>query len=313
MKNKKKWYKSVSNWIVIVACIILIPILLINLSIMFQAQTNKDAVPSVFGYKPFIVLSGSMESEIFRGDLVITKIIEPEDLKKDDVIAFRDAENTVTTHRIIDIVENNGTKYFITKGDNNNSQDKNLVEYSDVEGLYITRIPGIGSMMNSLSQPTTILIVAMGITVIFVIGFSISTKKQRELERLEFLEYKKMKEEMNKEGSKTKKAKSIKAQEEDSLEEIEEESKPKKKSSTAATKKEPVKKTTSKAATDKAPAKKSTSKTVAKKEPVKKTTSTTKKSTSKSTTGSKTSTAKKTSTTSKSASTSKTTTKKKAN
>ena len=40
-----------------------------------------------------------MEKEIHKGDLIITKIIEPSTLKINDVIAFRDEENTVTTHR----------------------------------------------------------------------------------------------------------------------------------------------------------------------------------------------------------------------
>jgi len=194
METKKKWYKSVSNWIVIVACIILIPILLINLSIMFQAQTNKDAVPSVFGYKPFIVLSGSMENEIRIGDLIIVENTNPQKLVKGDVIAFRDAENTVTTHRIIDIVESDGVTYFVTKGDNNNSQDQNLVEYQDVEGIYRFRIPAVGTILNSLASPMMIIIVVLSITVIFVLAFYASTKRQREKEHQEFLEYKRQKE-----------------------------------------------------------------------------------------------------------------------
>ncbi len=194
MKKGKKWYKSFSNWLIIVACVILIPVLVMNISIMFQAKKNESAVPSIFGFKPFIVLSGSMETEIHKGDMIITKIVDPASLGVDDVIAFRDAEDTVTTHRIIDVVVEEGQTYFITKGDNNSTQDRNLVELSDVEGLYIGRIPGIGSMMNSLSEPTTIIIVVLGITIIFVIGFTISSKKQREAERKEFLEYKRMKE-----------------------------------------------------------------------------------------------------------------------
>lgn len=195
MNEKKEWYKSVGNWFFIIACIILVPILIINLYIMIQSKMNDDKVPNVFGYKPFIVLSNSMEKEIHKGDLVLTKMVDPKGLKKNDVIAFRDAENTVTTHRIIDIVEKEGEKYFITKGDNNNTQDKNLVEFSDVEGIYIARFPSLGSMMKSLSEPVTILIVFFGITLIFVVGFSISNKHQRDLERLEFLEYKRKKEE----------------------------------------------------------------------------------------------------------------------
>lgn len=192
---EKKWYQKISNWVFIVIFVLLFPILIMNLWIMFQAKANPDEVPSIFGYKPFIVLSGSMETEIYKGDLVIVKSILPETLQVNDIIAFKDAEETVTTHRIIDIVNKEGVNYFITKGDNNNTQDQNLVEYSDVEGKYVLRIPGIGSIMNSLAKPTTILIVLMGITLIFVIGFTISSKKQRDLEKAEFLEYKRQKEE----------------------------------------------------------------------------------------------------------------------
>ena len=198
MKNSKKWYQRVSNWLIIIACIILVPILLINIWIMVQANTNKDEIPSVFGYKPFIVLSGSMETEIYKGDLIISKVVDPETLKVNDIIAFRDAEDTVTTHRIIEIVDRDGEKLFITKGDNNNSQDQNLVELKDVEGLYVLRIPGIGTFMNSLAEPTTVIIAVLAITLAFIVGFSISSKKQRNEENKEFLEYKKMKEEAEK-------------------------------------------------------------------------------------------------------------------
>lgn len=198
MNTVKKWYQKVSNWVLITICVILIPILVMNISIMYQANTNKDEVPSVFGYKPFIVLSGSMETEIKKGDLIIVEETNPESLKVNDIIAFRDAEDTVTTHRIIEIVEKDGVTYFITKGDNNDSQDQNLVELDDVEGIYTLRIPGVGNALNALAQPTTIVIVVLGITAIFGIAFAVSTKKQREIEQQEFLEYKKMKEEMAK-------------------------------------------------------------------------------------------------------------------
>lgn len=198
----KKWYKKISNWIFALLLVILIPILIINIFIMVQANSNNDKVPSVFGYKPFIVLSGSMETKIHVGDLVITKEINPKTLKKKDVIAFRDDQNTVTTHRIIDIVDVNGKKYFVTKGDNNNSQDRNLVDYKDVEGLYVGRIPGIGTMLNELAKPTTIIIVFLGVTVIFALLFYISNRKLRTEEEKEFLEYKKMKEQQEKENKK---------------------------------------------------------------------------------------------------------------
>ena len=216
MKEGKKWYQSFSNWLIIIGCVILIPILVINLWIMFQSKTNSEKVPSVFGYKPFMVLSGSMESNIHKGDLIITKETNPASLKIDDIIAFKDAAGTITTHRIIDIIEDSGETYFITKGDNNSTQDQNLVALEDVEGIYVGRIPGIGSMMDSLAKPTTIMILVVSITAIFIIGFMISNKRQQDAERREFMEYKLRKELEEKErleNTQTKKTKSIKAEE----------------------------------------------------------------------------------------------------
>lgn len=191
---KEKWYKNSSNWFTIIACVILIPILVINCSILIQAKTHEDKIPSVFGYKPFIVLSDSMENKIRKGDLIFVGEVNVEKLKKDDIIAFRDNEDTVTTHRIIDIVEEDEQKYFVTKGDNNSSQDQSLVEGKDVEGIFKFRIAGVGNILNSLAQPTTIVIIVLGITIIFGLAFYASTKKQRKKEHEEFLEYKRQQE-----------------------------------------------------------------------------------------------------------------------
>lgn len=192
--EKKRWYKSIGNWLFILVLILLVPLLVANVYIMVSSKIDKDKVPNIFGYKPFIVLSGSMESSIRKGDLVITKMIDPSTLKENDIIAFRDVEGTVTTHRIIELVENEGINYFVTKGDNNTTQDLNLVEYDDVEGVYIGRIPNVGNLMNSFADPMVIVIMVAGITVIFAVGFMISNKRSSDKEREEFLEYKRQKE-----------------------------------------------------------------------------------------------------------------------
>ena len=191
---EKKWYQKVSNWLFGIVVVILLSILAINIHITIQAKNNENVVPSVFGYRPFFVLSGSMEKEIHKGDLIITKIIEPSTLKINDVIAFRDEENTVTTHRIIDMIERDGNTYFVTKGDNNNTQDQNLVEYKDVEGIYVGRVPLVGTILNELAKPVNAVILVMGITIIFILLFQRSSRKIKLEEQAEFLAYKKEKE-----------------------------------------------------------------------------------------------------------------------
>ena len=172
-------------------------ILLSNLFILFQAKTNDDKVPAIFGYKPFIVMSGSMESEIFTDDLIFVKTIDPDKLEKQDIIAFRTSDNVVVTHRIVNIYEQDGTKMFVTKGDNNKSNDGEPVSENAVEGIYKARIPKLGAYFLFINTPTgMILSILVAVVIIFIYAFvnmSIDKKqtdKENEKYRKEFEEFK---------------------------------------------------------------------------------------------------------------------------
>ena len=118
--NYQKENKRKSDIPFIIFLIICIPILIINLIIIIKGNMNPDKVPDVFGYKPFAVVSGSMETSINVGDLVIAKKIDSDkSLKNGDIIAFRTSDNYVVTHRIVETKDENGKRYFTTKGDNN--------------------------------------------------------------------------------------------------------------------------------------------------------------------------------------------------
>lgn len=140
----------------IIIIVILLPILFVNSVIIINSIMNPDKIPSFFGWKPFIVLSGSMESEIFPGDLAIVKDIETEELKVNDVIAFR-SEDIVVTHRIVEIKNENGAIKYKTKGDNNNSQDVGDVLPEQVEGLYKFKISKMGNLAMFMQTPTGII------------------------------------------------------------------------------------------------------------------------------------------------------------
>lgn len=113
----------------------------------------KDNTPSVFGYKNFIVLSGSMEPTLNVGDIVFVK--KDTDIKVDDIIAFR-IENGVVTHRVIEIIEKDGEKLYKTKGDANNTADDEFIRLSDIEGKYSFKIWYIGNIILFLKTKTGI-------------------------------------------------------------------------------------------------------------------------------------------------------------
>lgn len=174
-------------------------ILALNLIIVFKSLTKPDEVPSLLGYKPFIVMSGSMESNISVGDLVIVKDVDTNTLEINDIIAFRE-DKIVTTHRIIDKVESNGEICYKTKGDANNIEDDEIVCPNKIEGKYKTKIPKVGTTILFIQEPLGFTIMMLTIVIICMIFYIINNRSnddefefESEEEKKEFEEFKRMK------------------------------------------------------------------------------------------------------------------------
>lgn len=183
--NTKLWVKILQY---VVVCVLAF-LVLVCISVFIQTKVNPNKIPSIFGYKPFVVLSGSMEAEIFRGDLAVTREVDAKSLQKNDIVAFRDAENHVVTHRVVDIVDVNGEKRLVTKGDNNNNNDSDTVGMKDVEGKYLFKLSGFGNLVMIMQEPVTLIIVLVAIATIgggwMMLGKNKLSKNEREeLEKL---------------------------------------------------------------------------------------------------------------------------------
>lgn len=193
----KKNKMSIGSIIKYIFFIITIPLLIMSCIIIYKANRYPDKIPDIFGIKPMIVLSGSMETEIYTGDVAFVKNVDTKTLEKQDIIAFRNKENKVTTHRIVEIIEKDGTLYFRTKGDNNNTDDAELVKESDVEGLYFAKITGLGKIMMFIQQPVGLIVVLLSVLVVGMFILRIMDKieddKNDNEYKKEFEEFKKMK------------------------------------------------------------------------------------------------------------------------
>lgn len=194
--------KKLKKALTVVFIIILLCILLINISIIIQTKKSDNMVPSVFGYKPFVVLSGSMESNIKVGDLVIVKEVDTNSLQKGDIIAFKDSENVVTTHRIVEVLKENNKLCFITKGDANNTNDDGVVYESQIEGKYQFRIGKLGNAILFIQEPVGFVVVLMSIFIICMLYYFFQNRKidketkfKDEEERKAFEEFMKTREE----------------------------------------------------------------------------------------------------------------------
>ena len=162
-----------------VLCIILIPILLINITLIAKSYINKDEVPSIGGAFPLIVLTDSMYPEIESGDLIICNTAEAEDIKVNDVISFFDPAGngtSIVTHRVIEIVEDDGEIFFRTRGDNNNTEDKELVPAENLVGVYKMRIAGAGHIAMFM-QSTAGLIICVVLPIILLVGYDIIRRR----------------------------------------------------------------------------------------------------------------------------------------
>ena len=167
-------FKKVISIIVI---IILLPILFVSATILIDSYAHPDKIPSFFGWKPFIVLSGSMEMQISAGDVVVVK--ETENLKKGDIIAFKEGD-IVITHRIDEVVIEEGNVKYITKGDNNNTQDVGYVLPEQVEGVYQFKVARLGNLAMFIQTPLG-MIVCLSIPVIIIVLLqAANSKKERE-------------------------------------------------------------------------------------------------------------------------------------
>ncbi len=172
--------QKIKKILIILILLILIPILFVSGVILMNSYIHPDKVPSFFGWKPFIVLSGSMETQISVGDIVIVKEVDTRTLKKGDIIAFRN-KDIVITHCIDNIITEDGKVKYIIKGDNNNTRDEGTVLPEQVEGIFICNVHRLGNLAIFIQTPIGMVVcLSMPIILIIIIGV-IDSRKNTEV------------------------------------------------------------------------------------------------------------------------------------
>lgn len=170
-KDKKKKRQNIINNIITIILLILI---IVFAYFFYQKFIQKQNPINFFNYHSFVVLTGSMEPTLNAGDLVFSKV-NKDNLKVGDIITFFPNNNTssTTTHRIVNIIEENGKTYFETKGDNNNANDSDLVPLENVVGKMSFKISKLGKIILGLTSSGGIAI----LLIVFLIRWSINAKR----------------------------------------------------------------------------------------------------------------------------------------
>ena len=171
-KNKRK-KGSIRKTVFNAVFYILIIVMLIG---AFVFATNSDAKKSIFGYRMYSVMSGSMTPVHPTGSLVVVKITNPEEIKVGDDITFYNpgSDQEIWTHRVIDVIRNynNNGVCFKTQGVANAAEDPFITLGGNVVGVVQFSIPYAGYALDFIQNNIliSIVIIILAFTLIKLIA-----------------------------------------------------------------------------------------------------------------------------------------------
>ena len=136
----------------------------------------------IFGLEIYTVMSGSMEPEYHVGSLIYVKPANTDELKEGDVITFiADENNTIVTHRIVEVTNTGGAKHFRTQGDANDAADAKEVHYKNVLGKPEFSIPLLGYLAYHIQRPPGLYIaIVVAVGLLFVVFYPSIYEKRKE-------------------------------------------------------------------------------------------------------------------------------------
>ncbi len=130
-------------------------------------------IPCIWGYKPLVVVSGSMEPVLKVGGLLYYTEQDINKFNKDEILVFKSG-NHIISHRIVDKTDDG----FITKGDNNKSIDTVIVDKGQVLGRGTNfSIPYLGYYADFIYTHKYLLIIFV---ILIVIDLLIDNKRRNE-------------------------------------------------------------------------------------------------------------------------------------
>ena len=183
MEKKDKVKRIVGIAVLAVLTVILLPILIVNLTLIIKSSINPDMPPDIFGTAPLAVMTDSMngdeEDSFAGGALILVDLLDEEekqDLTVGQIVTFRDTDENgdvfFVTHRIVELGKEGGSIAAVTtRGDANTGNDA-PTDIADVLGVCTSSIGGLGGFAIFLQTPAGIL-VCVGIPVLAYIVYDV--------------------------------------------------------------------------------------------------------------------------------------------
>ena len=118
-----------------------------------------------------VVTSESMVPTLEVGDLLVIQSWSEESISLGDIIVFWADWNpdTPVVHRIVEIIEESSGRLFVTRGDNNPTNDWGERTIEDILGVVVWRIPYLGSVSLFLRTTTGFTLMAFFFAVLLIV------------------------------------------------------------------------------------------------------------------------------------------------
>ena len=149
LKNNKI-LKIIGN---ILYTIIFIIVLFILMIAILQRTTNNEI--TLFGYRIFVVATGSMVPEYEVGDVLVSKEVDPATIQVGDDIVYQGKEGSfkdkIVTHQVIMIEKENDNYRIQTKGIANTKADPEITQ-NEVIGKVIYKMGVLSLLQRAMSN-----------------------------------------------------------------------------------------------------------------------------------------------------------------
>lgn len=139
--------------------------------------------PRLLGWQMVVVMSGSMEPTLPVGGVAFVVPANASSVKVNDILTFRLPDGLSSpatgkiiqvTHRVVEVVQQDGGLAFRTKGDANQQPDSFIVPAPNVVGTVQWHLPYVGEVAKVLRTRTGILLL-MGIPGLLIVAGELRT------------------------------------------------------------------------------------------------------------------------------------------
>ena len=202
--SKSKFALNIA--LIVLQVLIVVVAIAFSVSILLSTgyESNTDFGDSSIRLMPVLTdsMNGDKEDSFKAGDLIIVKKadkVKLSELKEGDIITYLDyvgEDLQFVTHRIVkinEIEDDNGKviRTYTTMGDAETSGLTTTIAEGDIAGVYIGKLPGVGSAVFWLQDPTHFFLVIMLPLILLllynaflVVRFVIDAKLKKQREQL---------------------------------------------------------------------------------------------------------------------------------